>query len=146
MYIYIFYLFFDVFSLQMYKIWIWYRIIIICMHVFEDVLFLLNNINFLSHINLIFIFNYYNLLHHSLVWVNDNQQGHSIWVSIWKYDNYTLRNVFSKIPYMISCCSSASIDNFNKTLFYAITESKYWEIANEIVSFFKLSTEALNHA
>ena len=40
--------------------------------------------------------------------------------------------------------SSASVDNMKKAIFHAITESKYWELANEILSFFKLSTEALN--
>ena len=38
---------------------------------------------------------------------------------------------------------SASVDNLKKTIFHAITESKYWESAHEILSFFKLSTEEL---
>ena len=42
--------------------------------------------------------------------------------------------------------SSGSVDNLKKTIFQAITESKYWELAHEILPFFKLSTEALNTA
>ena len=38
--------------------------------------------------------------------------------------------------------SSASVDNLIKTIFHAITESKYWELVHEIVSFLKLPTEA----
>ena len=33
--------------------------------------------------------------------------------------------------------SSASVDNLKKTILQAITESKYWELAHEILSFFK---------
>ena len=39
--------------------------------------------------------------------------------------------------------STLSVDNLKKTTFHTITESKYWELAHEILSFFKLSTEAL---
>ena len=38
--------------------------------------------------------------------------------------------------------SSAPVDILIKTIFHAITESKYWELSHEILSFFKLSTEA----
>ena len=42
--------------------------------------------------------------------------------------------------------SSASVDNLKKTIFHAITDLKYLELAHEILSFFKLSTEKLNKA
>ena len=41
--------------------------------------------------------------------------------------------------------SSSSVDNLKKTIFHAITELKYWELAHEILSIFKLSTEELNN-
>ena len=31
--------------------------------------------------------------------------------------------------------SSASVDNLKKTIFHAITESKYWELAHEVLFF-----------
>ena len=34
--------------------------------------------------------------------------------------------------------SSASVNNLNKTIFHAITESKYWELVHEILPFFQI--------
>ena len=34
--------------------------------------------------------------------------------------------------------SSSSVDNLKRTMFHDITESKYWELAHEIMFFFQV--------